>query len=356
MKIIRIGVTNRIYLETERTVNAVLITIVNNDGTYVKLVGDTEIKDLTCSLDAESGKYYYDVNLHADTVPDYYFIYWSASYAGINVNLEDELTPEDISIQANSPVENLLVPVSYVMDQCLRGIEISTIESYYQTSYRTTIRQQIKAATDQLETATEVYFQKKLIENERHDYDMTPIYEKYWTNTLYHTPIYSIEKVGLKLNEIEVIAEIPSGWVQIGNALEGVIKIMPYSGSYNGLMFIYTVGVGIAILLAGSSYIPDFFSYDYYAGLDWDNIEANEKEMIRYAISRRVAINMLPNLDVHRGLSSESKSIDGASKSTSYTSSATFGEHSAAIENYRKEDAAWIQSFKKKYLTRLKVC
>lgn len=355
MKIIRIGVVNRIYLDTDRTVDAVLITIVNTDGNYAKLANGTDIKDLVCVKEVESGKWYYDIELHADTIADYYFIFWAATYSGINVSLEDSLTPEDCQIQAELPVDNILIPPSYVIDHHLRGIDIATIESYYQKSYRSAIREQIKAATAQLETATEVYFKKRLILDERHDYDMTPIYEKYWTNILYHIPIYSVVKASIKLNEIEIIPEIPTSWIQIGNAKEGVIKVMPYSGNYNGLMFVYTVGVGIAILLAGSAYIPDFFAYDYYAGLDWDNLESDEKENIRMAISRRCAINMLPNLDVHRGISSESSGIDGASKTVSYTSSAIYGEHSAAIEGFKRQDQDWIQLMKKKYLTRLKV-
>jgi len=355
MKTIKIGLTNRVYLDTEKTVNSVEISIIDNDGNYVKLANGADIDGLTCILDAESGKYYYDITVHADTAPDYYSIYWTVQYSGIVVELEDKYTPEDLLIEKKIAIDNILILPSYVMDHHLRGIDVGIIESTYEQSYRNAIRREIKNATEQLENITEVYLQKRLIEDERHDYDMTPIYEKYWTNTLFHSPVASVEKVCLKLNEMEVVHEVPAAWVQIGNPVEGVIKVMPYSGGYNGLMFVYTVGVGIAILLMGSSYIPDFFSYDYYAGLDWDSLQANEKEELRIAISRRVALNMLPNLDVHRGISSESRSLDGASKSTSYTSSAIYGEHSAAIEKYGKQEALWIQRFKKKYLTRLKI-
>jgi len=355
MKTIKIGVTNRIYLNTVESVDAVKISITDYAGNYVKLSNNIEINDLDCLLDETNGRFYYDVMVSEDTKSDYYYIFWTAYYSGLNVALEDEYSPEDLLIEKRVEIDNLLVSPSYILDHYLRGIDISIIQATYQKSYRDAIRDEIKAATEQLEKIAEIYFQKHLIEDERHDYDMTPIYEKYWTNTLYHSPVISVVKARLKLNKIDVIKEIPPDWVQIGNAMEGVIKVMPYSGGYNGLMFVYTVGIGIAVLLAGSSYIPDFFSYDYYAGLDWDNIDSNEKTDIRNAIGRRVALNMLPNLDVHRGLSSESKSVDGVSKSVSYTSSAIYGEHSAAIEAYQKQEAAWIQNFKKKYLTRLKV-
>lgn len=355
MKKLKIGITNRIYLDTEKTVDEVKISILKRDGAFLKTDAGTDIDELDCTPDAEIGKYKCDINFHSETVPDYYTIVWSATYSGINVSLEDELSPEDILIEKRVAADTGLVLPSFVMDHHLRGIDVSIIESKYNDSYRNALRREIKNATEELESLTEVYFTPRLIEGERHDYDMTPIYEKYWTNTLFHSPIVSVEKVALKLNNIEMIREVPASWVQIGNAKEGTIKVMPYSGGYKGLMFVYTVGVGIAILLAGSSYIPDFFSYDYYAGLDWDNLPLQEKNEIRIAISRRVAISILPNLDVHRGVSSESKSIDGVSKSTSYTSSALYGEHSAAINEFSKQEKLWIQSFKKKYLTRLKI-
>jgi len=355
MKTITIGVLNRVFLDTEKTVDAVKISIVSGKGVYVKKSDGADIKDLSCTLDPESGKYYYDLTPKSDTVADYYYIVWSASYSGISVELEDEYTNEDCVIQATVAIDDLLVSPTFVKDHFLRGISAEEIAATYQQSYREAVRSEIKAATEQLETLTEVYFEPRLISDERHDYNMSPIYEKYWTNTLFHSPVISIEKASLKLNNIEVVQEIPSTWVQIGNAIEGTIKIMPYSGSYNGLMFVFQVGIGIAILLAGASYIPDFFAYDYYAGLDWDNLAVNEKIDIRNAIGRRVAMNMLPNLDVHRGLSSEAKAVDGVSKSVSYTSSAMWGEHSAAIEQYKFQETQWLNLFKKKYLTRLKV-
>nr|MBC8554507.1 hypothetical protein [Candidatus Brocadiales bacterium] len=54
-----------------------------------------------------------------------------------------------------------------------------------------------------------------------------------------------------------------------------------------------------------------------------------------------------------REISSESKSADGISTSRSYTASATFGEHSAAIEAYIKQQSKWVNQFKRKYMTRL---
>lgn len=357
MKTLKIGLVNRVYLDTDRSVDVVKITIISTKGEYAKKNNGegTNIDNLTCNLDAETGKYYYDITFHADTIPEYYFIYWTATYQGINVELEAEFAPEDIYISEKVPTDRLIIVPSYVMDNHLRGIDKDIMQATFNESYQSAIRKQIKASTSQLESQTEVYFLSTLVEDERHDYDMSGIYEKYWQNILFHSPIISIEHAKLKLNDVEIVEEIPTGWVQIGNKKQGLVKIMPYAGGFGGLAFIYKVGFGIAVLLEGAYYIPDFFSFDYYAGLDWDNLGSDEKEEIRNAISRRVALNLLPNLDVHRGISSESKSIDGGSVSTSYTSSAIYGEHSAAIETWRKEEKQWIQLFKKRYLTRLKV-
>jgi uncharacterized protein (DUF433 family) len=354
MKTLKIGVTNRIYLDTAKTIDDVAISIISGNGVYVKDNEDADVEDFACDYDTDAGKYYYDLELASDTTPESYYIVWTASYSGINVELEDIYNPEDCVIQEKMSIDNLLVSPSYVLDHFLRGITEGEIAATYQRSYREAIRDEIKAATQQLQTAVEIYFQSQLIENERHDYDMASIYDKYWTNNLYHTPIQSVVKVSLKLNNSDVIQEVPSEWVQIGNAKQGMIKVMPFSSS-QGLVFVYRVGIGIALLLNGVAYIPDFFSYDYYAGLDWDNLEVDEKRDIQNAIGRKVALNMLPNLDVHRGLSSQSLAADGVSKNISYTSSATYGEHSAAIEQYKFQELQWINLFKKRYLKRLNV-
>lgn len=358
MQKLYLGKTNRVFLDTEKTVDAVKISLVNAVGAYIKDESENDIEGKTCTLDVPSGKYYYDITLiSTQTVGDAY-IYWDATYGSNAVVLEGAFSPEDAGIAEVINTDALLVSPTYVMDNFLRGIDESEIEAtMVGLTFREIIRDSIRAATEQLQEKTLVFFQSTTITEEMHDFkDMAPIYEKFWQNAIYHPPIISVTKVRLVLNEQEIV-DIPPEWQQIGNKREGIIKIMPYTEGASGLAFkmITKAGMGLGILLGTAFYVPDFFEYTYQSGLDWTNLSSQERNSIKMAIGRRVALNMLPNLDVHRGLSSQSRSIDGASVAQSFTSSAMYGEHSAALEIFGKQEKEWINLFKRKYANRLQV-
>lgn len=357
MQKLTLAQTNRVFLDTKKSVDSVKISLVDSTGSYIKDSASNDLKEKDCTLDGPSGKYYYDVTFDSSTTPTDAFIYWETSKDEIAVALEDKFSPEDAIVVTAISTDRLLVSPSFILDNFLRGISVSDIEiSFEGQSYRQTIRDYAYAATEQLEEATLTSFTPKTKTAEKHEYYMHEIYEKFWTIALYEYPIISVTKIQLLLNEQE-IATIPDEWIQVGNAWEGLVKIVPYAGGISGFAFrlITKGGLGLAILLGESHYVPDFFSYDYSYGLDWNNLLIEEKRNIQTAIGRRVAINLLPNLDVHRGISSESKSDSGASASRSYTSSAIYGEHSAAIETFKKEEVRWINLFKRKYLKRLQV-
>jgi len=344
-----LGRTNRVYLDTEETIDAATFSLVTTTGSYVKDSSEADVQEKTCILDSSNGKYYYDLILSSSAVPDDCFIYWAATQSTIAVSLEPKYSPEDAVITEAIQTDRLLVSVTYVMDQYLRGISEAEIEATFSgLSYRDTIREQIQSATQHLETKTKLFFSPTTVV-ETHDYLMDPIPEKFWTQYLHEFPVVSITTMELKLNQT-LVATIPAEWIVIGNAKEGLLKVVPYAGGISGFAFrmIAQGGMGIALVLGEANHIPDFFHITYEAGLDWDNLPANLKRNFRTAIARRVALQMLPNLDVHRGISSETRSVDGASTSKSYTSSATFGEHSAALEEYKKQETDWIDATKGK--------
>lgn len=358
MQKLYLGKTNRVFLDTEETVDAVKISLVNAVGAYIKDGSGNDIEEKTCLLDAPSEKYYYDVTLiSTQTVGDAY-IYWDATYGSNAVVLEGAFSPEDASIAEVINTDVMLVSPTYVMDNFLRGITESEIETtMVGMSFREIIQDNIRSATEQLESKTLVFFQPTTVSEEMHDFtDMSPIYEKFWQNNIYHPPIISITKIRLVLNDQEIV-DVPAEWQQVGNKREGIVKIMPYTEGASGLAFkmITKAGMGLGVLLGSAFYVPDFFEYTYESGLDWTNLPSAERNSIKQAIGRRVALNMLPNLDVHRGLSSQSRSIDGASVAQSFTSSAMWGEHSAALEIFRKQEKEWIDLFKRKYANRLQV-
>lgn len=356
MQKLTLGQTNRVYLNTGETVDNVVLSVVDPLGEYVLDGSGNALQDKACSLDEGSGKYYFDVTFDSAVTPDDCYLYWVATNSSIAVNLEPELEPEDAIIVSKVDTDQLLASPSFVMDHFLRGITEAEIAATYQSDYRSAIRDQIRVSTNELERDTLVYFTPQTITGERHDYYMDQIYEKFWTVNLYEHPIISVTRVRIMLKDQEVV-DMPEAWIQIGDPLEGRIKIIPYAGGAAGLAFrmITRGSLGLAIILGEGNYVPDFFEYDYVHGLQWSTIDTAQKNDIKNAIGRRVALNMLPNLDTHRGLSSESRSLDGGSTTRSYTSSATFGEHSAALKQYEVAEKKWINSFKRKYLKRLQV-
>lgn len=358
MQKLYLGKTNRVFLDTEKTVDAVTISLVNAVGAYIDDGSENDIDAKTCLLDVPSGKYYYDITFHTSVIVADAYIYWDATYGGNAVVLEGAFSPEDASIAEVINTDALLVSPTYVMDNFLRGINESEIEStMVGMTFREIIQDNIRAATEQLESKTLVFFQPTTVTEEMHDFtDMSPIYEKFWQNNIYHPPIISITQIRLVLNDQEIV-DVPPEWQQIGNKREGIIKIMPYTEGASGLAFkmITKAGMGLGVLLGSAFYVPDFFEYSYQSGLEWTSLTSQERNSIKQAIGRRVALNMLPNLDVHRGLSSQSRSIDGASVTDSFTSSAIYGEHSAALEKFQKQEKEWIDLFKRKYANRLQV-
>jgi hypothetical protein len=358
MQTLKLGQTNRVFLNTQKPVDSVKLSILKTTGAYILDSGEAALQDKTCILDVPSGLYYFDVTLSSSAVDGDCLLYWTTTLSSVNVSLESEFEPEDAEIIAAVSTDQLLVLPSFVMANHLRGITESEISATYPDGidFRDVLRTQIHAATSELEAHTLINFTPKTILGERQEYYMEALFEKYWTVALYEQPVVSVENVKLMLNNKEVV-EIPTAWIQIGNSEEGLVKVVPYAGGTTGLAYtmVYQGGLGIAIILGGANYVPDFFSYDYTAGLDFNAMAKRHREELKNAISRRVALNMLPNLDIHRGMSSESRSIDGGSVSRSFTSSATFGEHSAAIERYQKDELKWINIFKRRHLTRLQV-
>lgn len=353
-----LGRSNRVFLDTDESVDAVKLSIVDPTGAYLKDSGEADLSQKDCTLDSASGRFYLDVTFSSSTTADDAYLYWEATLSSIAVILESKYDPEDAVVASAVSTDRYLVSPSFILDNFLRGIDETAIEATYPgQGFREAIRNQIQVSTDELQKATDTFFTSRTITDEYHDYDKTPLYEKFWTQRLFRTPVLSVTSMRLMLKDQE-LAVIPSEWFQVGNSKEGLAKVIPYAGSgAAGFAFrlIMTVGHTLAIMQGGVHYYPDFFLYTYVAGLDWDNLDVDEKTGIKNAIGRRVALNMLPNLDVHRGIASESASIDGASTSRSFTSSATFGEHSAALKEYKEQEKKWVDGFKKKYLKRLNI-
>lgn len=344
--------TNRVFLDTAKVVDAVNISITGPSGSFLKDGVEADIEAKACTEDAGTGKFYYDVTLSSSTSIGDAFIYWEATLVGIPVGLESEFSPEDAAVLNSVSQQTFLVTPTYVINNFLRGIPESVIEATSPgLNYRDVIRAQILAATTAMEQETRVFFTPRTITDERHDYNQEPLLEKFWTQRMFEYPIRSVSKVTIKFNETET-TELPIEWVLVGNNDEGMVKILPFVGS-GSFPLVFAVGFALGLNYFGTYYIPDAFAYDYVAGLQFEDLSANEQLDIKNAIGRQVAITMLPNLDQNRGIASESTGIDGATTMKSYTSSAMYSENSAAIKDYKIENTKFINRMQRKYLKRL---
>jgi len=378
MQKIKLGQQNRIYLKTKKRVDGGTLTLVDERGNAIKKQDGTAI--VTESLTSDADGIYYEFTPHADSVAGWWRAFWVGTYNGINIPLEGALDPEDIEAIAVSIAGEQLVPPSFFESQYLRGIDFDLIKQYFTQSgdldgnrtLQDCYRDALENAREELELDTGVFFTpRKRVE--RYDYTGEDIMETKWFMQLEKTPVLELKELSLWFQGHKVSdQEIPLDWIDIGNPNEHRLTVLPFSQGQQGLTIaVYSVFyTGLRDLLGKHSYIPDFFRVVYMAGLDWYGeyatklasgdaddsamvqLTSQEKKNVMSAIARRAAINLLPNLDVARGIASQSTSVDGRSSSTSRTSSAMYGENSAAILNYQEQEEKWMDRFMARYNTR----
>ena len=293
MQTLFLGKTNRVSLNTAKPVDDVKLSLLTSTGTVLKDSNGVDISNVIATS-GDSG-YYIDLALHDSTSESDVYLYWECSNNSIAVVLEDEYSPEDGVVTHQIDTEALLISPSYLMDNYLRGITVADIEkTFVGEGYRKTLKRQIRAATDGLQREVMVHFMPKTITGERHTFYMSEIPEKFWTVRLYNVPIISINRIQLKLNDYEIVEDIPSGWIQTENPKDGMVSIIPYAGGVAAFVFriVTQGGMGAALLFGEASNIPGFFSYDYTTGLDWDNLDIAEKEDIK---REKYFVNKLQN-------------------------------------------------------------
>lgn len=341
-----IGQTTKISLDDSNLSGSddynVSFTIVDESGNVIQDGSGVDLEDVVCSWDEENDQYYKDITLDSELSEGIYRIYWTVIVAATSrqVDLLDKNSPGAIKIVNQSEFQVELVNAHWFIDEFLENVPLENFKI-------DRIRETLRIAQKDLEKDTQVYFTSTLISNEQHDYYYEQFRRTFWMQNLFHSPIISVSEIKLKWGDQE-IAVIDSDY-HIVDKIEGLVRVVPTQGGYFYNLLYSGLG-GLSINnLAGFGNIPAFFHFTYRAGLDWENLDADERDEIRYAIGRRAAIELLPKLDNRMGISSESKSIDGASQSTSYTSSAMYGQYSAQIEQYQKDQEMWIANFRRKY-------
>lgn len=337
-----INTASKLYL-TDTAITAeqasASVTLVTEMGTVATNSLDAVIQNVACTWDAVESKYYVELTLKSTMKAGYYRCFWKVlDTGGSIVALNANNNPEIIQALSLVSSEIEIVPVQWWYDAFLNLVPLGNYPAQ-------AIRESIQASIGELENETDLLFYKRLIENERHDYFLEDVSRTYWMQQMFKAPLQSVYSLRALYGTQEIVT-FESDYL-IADQNMNTIEILP---SQNGYFFTTLFnGINTVGSISLRERIPLFFDISYYAGFDWDVISEQLKNEIRFAVGRRAAINIFAKLDSAMGYSAKSKSMDGVSESVSYTASAMYGQYSAQIEQFKKDDEAWIKAFRKKY-------
>ncbi len=143
-----------------------------------------------------------------------------------------------------------------------------------------------------------------------------------------------------------VLIDYPEAWFVVEK--EGAqIQLAPMQGSFSGL--VVSQGATMMPMMFGTKdYWPHLFEATYFAGFNHDEIPLLLNEMIGMQAAIR-SFEVLGDLLIPGGISSESVGMDGASVSKQTTASANYSVYSARITSYEKQMKKYIKTARKYY-------
>lgn len=206
------------------------------------------------------------------------------------------------------------------------------------------LQQQINAAVSWLEHSLDIIIlQTRFLE--RYDYRQQD-YTNFNFLQLKKRPISELISLKAKFPANRELVDYPSEWFVVEKEA-AQIQLSPVEGSFSGL--IITQGGSYVPLIYGvRSYWPHLFEVEYVAGFDADQIPAIINEVVGIQATIRT-LEIMGELILGPGISSETVSLDGASASKQTTASAMFSAYSARIESYRKSLTEYTKAIKHYY-------
>jgi len=161
---------------------------------------------------------------------------------------------------------------------------------------------------------------------------------------LRHKPVTKVEKIQLVYpTKDQGTFNVPLTWVRLEPAF-GWLRLVPdqlaFFGSFSGAL--------LALFSSGGS-LPHSFHIDYRAGFTPAMLA--EYPGIREGIRKRAAIKILTAIQGAKGagVSSESVSVDGHSKSQSYVTSTQGGRYAGEIASIAAEEQEILTHLKQKF-------
>ena len=180
---------------------------------------------------------------------------------------------------------------------------------------------------------------------ERYDYRSVD-YSDFNFLQLKHRPVREIVDFRAKFpNNVDLVA-YPKEWYVLEKEA-AQMQLSPVEGTFSGL--IVTQGGSYLPLIYGTrSYWPHLFQVEYSAGFDADCIPVIINEMIGLQAAIRI-FEILGDIVLGPGVSSESVNLDGAGVSKQLTASAMFSAYSARIESYKKQMDDYMKTVRDHY-------
>lgn len=175
-----------------------------------------------------------------------------------------------------------------------------------------------------------------------------------------HSPIISLESLAIVASNDEVIFQVPSVWVDMGNASIGQLNVIPLLAAFGATsttgspITATNQGAGVAFLaiwgaMGGGQQVPSYWQVTYSAGLS--NTEGQVPVIVNQLIGTNAAINIISQIAQFFLYTSQSMSQDGISQSSSMLGPRLFQLRIEELMANRDELISKIKGiFAKKYV------
>jgi hypothetical protein len=237
--------------------------------------------------------------------------------------------------------EPLLTP-EQLKARYLFGIDLSDAQGNEMPTE--TIQHQINAAMSYIEHKLDIVI-KPTTFLERYDYRAVD-YSEFNFLQLKKRPAIEVTSMKAKFPANRELVNYPKEWFVLEKET-GQVQLSPVEGTFSGL--IVTAGGQYVPLIYGTKASwPHLFEIEYTAGFCADKIPVIINEMIGLQASIGL-FEILGDIVMGAGVSSENVSLDGASVGKTLTASAMYSAFSARIESYRKKLEDYTDTVRKFY-------
>ncbi len=331
----------------------VAVTIVGEDGTVASDSSLAPIESRAAVYSDSLQKFALSVTIDPATPPQFLRVMWVATdNAGNQVTIEPSYATEDYRLMpqpGTATVGAEIVPVSWFVDSFIAPDQKrdkafkDAVTAYVNANYET-VREELNAALGRIEFKINTKLFATEDTSDR-DWYFEDFRSNFWMIQTNFRPITKVNSYKLAYGAADYsLSDELSKQIMVDKSM-GTLEFVPTSLSGNLLTALLQglTGLGISMLQDGGfARVPLLFRVSYQYGLDFPNLPTPEKSALRFGVARNALIELLPRIDSSMRLPSESKSVDGVSKSRS-------GGVQKILDDYRKDEKDWVEDVKKRY-------